>query len=106
MKRQFMEKGNDQLIIDKYQPWLEKGEKGELEHWKKDHYGRLAFVLILDNLARNMFRGSPRAFATDLIAFEVAKMICNDKEMLSNYRFRERHFLFVSFMHQEDIESV
>jgi len=39
---------NDQIITDKYLSWFEKIEKGQLDHWKNDHYGRLAYIIIAD----------------------------------------------------------
>ena len=101
-----MESGNDQFIIDKWQSWHERLSRGELDHWKEDHYGRLAYCIMLDNLSRNMFRGTGRAFATDELAYQMAKTVIEDKQMFSRYRFREREFLMIVFMHREEVAVV
>lgn len=52
-----------------------------------------------------MFRFQARAFATDLKAHEVTMSVYEDKEKWKCYKFRERHFFIVSYMHQENIEK-
>jgi len=39
---------SDKVITDKYLSWFEKLEKGELENWRNDHDGRLAYIIIAD----------------------------------------------------------
>lgn len=40
----------------------------ELDGWLRDAEGALALVLLLDQIPRNIFRGSAHAFATDALA--------------------------------------
>lgn len=40
----------------------------ELEHWMDTPDGALALVILLDQIPRNVFRGSGHAFATDPLA--------------------------------------
>src|SRR5712691_13094871 len=42
--------------------------------WLEGPRERLARILVLDQFPRNMFRGTPRAFATDALALETAKL--------------------------------
>jgi uncharacterized protein (DUF924 family) len=51
----------------------ERAVAGELDNWKDAPPGTLALILLLDQLPRNMFRDTPRAFATDSKALAVAK---------------------------------
>ena len=44
----------------------------ELEHWMADAEGALALLILLDQIPRNVFRGSGHAFATDPLALHVA----------------------------------
>src|SRR5947207_12165268 len=46
--------------------------RGERDHWLATARGRLAFIVVLDQFSRNMFRGTGRAFAGDERAAEVA----------------------------------
>jgi uncharacterized protein (DUF924 family) len=61
----------------------------------------LAAVIALDQFPRNMFRGTPRAFATDPLALGLAKRAVAqsfDKAMSKD----ERLFLYLPFEHCED----
>ena len=46
---------------------------GELDNWKDSPPSALALILLLDQFPRNIFRGTPRAFATDSKALATAK---------------------------------
>ena len=61
----------------------------------------LAAVIVLDQFSRNMFRGSPRAYAADSIARHLAKSAIErgfDKAMTAP----ERLLLYLPFEHSED----
>jgi len=51
----------------------ERAAAGELDNWKEAPSSALALILLLDQFPRNMFRGTPRAFATDPKALTLAK---------------------------------
>jgi uncharacterized protein (DUF924 family) len=75
---------------------------GRHESWLATPRGRLAYVIALDQLSRNLFRDSARAFETDARALEVAL------EGLSSGVDRalardERSFLYMPLMHSEDL---
>ncbi len=64
--------------------------------------GALALVITLDQLPRNMFRGSPRAFATDGKALSVARAAVaagHDRGL----NLVQRCFLYLPFEHSEDL---
>jgi len=46
----------------------EAAAAGELASWEGLPEGNLALVLLLDQIPRNIYRGSPRAYATDAAA--------------------------------------
>lgn len=63
--------------------------------------GALATVIVLDQFPRNMFRGDPRAYATDALARAVAKMAIaagQDRALPSDQRL----FLYMPLQHSED----
>src|SRR5688572_390853 len=61
----------------------------------------LAAVIVLDQFSRNMFRGSPRAFAGDSIARRLSKAAIESK--FDAYMTEaERSFLYLPFQHSED----
>jgi adenylate cyclase len=64
----------------------------------------LAAVIVLDQFSRNMFRGSPHAYAADAIARQIARHCIEqgfDRAMTS----QERLFLYLPFEHSEDAEE-
>jgi uncharacterized protein (DUF924 family) len=76
--------------------------RGELAHWEQDAEGALALLILLDQLPRNIFRGSPHAFATDGLAQAVASRAIErgfDTTIDSTLRF----FFYMPFEHAEDL---
>lgn len=63
----------DALLRDEFGGWLAPARDGELSHWRKDPRHWVALVLLLDQLPRNLFRGTPEAFAYDTRALEEAR---------------------------------
>lgn len=61
----------------------------------------LAAVIVLDQFSRNLFRGSPRAFASDATARRLARQAIMH-EMDSEMSPAERYFLYLPFEHSED----
>jgi uncharacterized protein (DUF924 family) len=76
--------------------------RGELVDWESTPRGRLALVVLYDQLSRNMFRGTPRSFAQDSLARAIAiKAIeAGDERVLSPV---EMKFMLMPFMHAEDV---
>jgi uncharacterized protein (DUF924 family) len=61
----------------------------------------LAAVIVLDQFSRNMFRGSPRSFATDPLALSISQhaIASGLDQQLSK---QQRWFLYMPFQHSED----
>ena len=72
--------------------------------WLDSARERLARLLVLDQFPRNMFRGTARAFATDALALETARLAVerSDDAMLLPV---ERLFLYLPFEHSETLED-
>ena len=64
----------------------------------------LATVIVLDQFSRNMFRGSPRAYAADPIARRVAKSAI-EQGLDTVMTTPERMFLYLPFQHSEDAQD-
>jgi len=75
---------------------------GGLLDWEATRDGRLALVIVLDQLPRNMFRGTPQAYATDALARAAADraLARHDDQALV---IDERTFLYLPFTHSEDM---
>jgi uncharacterized protein (DUF924 family) len=61
----------------------------------------LAAVIAFDQFPRNMFRGTPRAFATDPLALALARQIV-DAGLDRGFSKDERMFLYLPFEHCEE----
>lgn len=61
----------------------------------------LAAVIVLDQFSRNMFRGTPRAFAADPAARRLARAAI-DRGFDLGMTQAERMFLYLPFEHSED----
>ena len=55
----------DATIKEKYSGLVEAASAGNLEHWKSEAESCLAYVLLLDQFSRNIYRGTAAAFAND-----------------------------------------
>jgi uncharacterized protein (DUF924 family) len=75
---------------------------GELEGWAAEPEGALALLILLDQFSRNLFRGSPEAFAQDERARVVA---CHALDRGFDRKIDEplRQFFYLPFMHSEGI---
>lgn len=73
---------------------------GELDHWERSAYGALALVIVLDQFPRNMFRGTPKAFATDEKAKAIAvRAIEQGRDKAVDPEVHT--FFYMPFMHSE-----
>ena len=75
---------------------------GNLEHWVDGTVGTLAYLVICDQIARNMHRGHAKSFATDAQARAAARTaLINGWDI--NAPEPERQFFYMPFMHSEDL---
>lgn len=72
-----------------------------LEHWVEGAAGTLAYLVICDQLARNIHRGSALAFATDTRALAAAKRAVAEGWDLEAPE-PERQFFYMPFEHSEN----
>lgn len=90
----------DAQIKQRFAVVYELAASGALENWKNAAHSALALTIILDQFPRNMFRGSPAAFATDPLACALAKyaLECGyDKQVDES----ARQFFYLPLMHSE-----
>lgn len=74
------------------------------DSWKDEPPGALALILLLDQFPRNIFRGTPRAFATDLKALATAKETTARGFDLALPPVR-RSFVYLPFEHSENLDD-
>jgi uncharacterized protein (DUF924 family) len=82
----------------------EAAAAGAWGSWEAQAEGALALVLLLDQVPRNIFRGTPRAYATDAAALATADRALGrgfDQLVPPAWRL----FFYMPFHHSEDIED-
>ena len=91
----------DQAFRDRFLATHEAAARGELDAWLATPEGALALCILLDQFPRNAFRGSPRMFATDAKAREVARSALA-KQFDRQVDGELRQFFIMPFMHSEE----
>lgn len=94
----------DAQIRDRFATTLAMAARRELDGWLDNPEGRLALILLTDQMSRNMYRGTPQAFAYDGIAREW----CVDGLALgadAALRPIERVFFYLPLEHSELLED-
>ncbi|MFQ2073459.1 DUF924 family protein [Aeromonas veronii] len=94
----------DALLASRFGELAEAAAKGSLAHWADTPSGRLALLLLLDQLPRNIHRGTPAAFAQDPLARDLCLKglsIGADKSLSP----LERVFFYLPLEHAESREQ-
>ena len=89
--------------------WWTKDDHREIvseqrEHWLVDPRGRLAYIIVLDQFSRNMFRNQPQSFASDPQALRAARGGI-EKGADKALDVAERTFMYMPFMHSESLDD-
>jgi uncharacterized protein (DUF924 family) len=102
MKRWYMGGDvEDAAIRARFADTVERALAGELDDSARTPRGRLALIILLDQMTRSIFRATARAFAGDRRAQALAM------EMLAaappaELTFEQRHFVFMPLLHAEN----
>mgnify|MGYP003643997147 FL=1 len=94
----------DAELTEKFGPLVAQALDGQLDHWSQDRADAeppLAFILLLDQMTRNIHRGTPRMFAGDGQALLTARAMVaagQDQGLLPV----QRQFCYLPFEHAED----
>ena len=96
--------GFDQTCRNGFLADHERAAGGELDSWKEEPSSALALILLLDQFPRNIFRGTPRSFATDSRALATAK-----DAIARGFDFAlppvRRAFIYLPFQHSENLDD-
>ena len=90
----------DAAVRERFSALHRSAALGELWDWRKDARGRLAEIIVLDQFSRNMFRGTPQAFASGAMALALAQEAVaggHDAKLAP----KERAFLYMPYQHSE-----
>ncbi len=91
----------DALCRDQFEADLRAAASGELPPPKGNARHALAYIVLCDQLSRNMHRGTPGAFATDGLALAVSQELIRT-DALGELSLVERSFALMPLMHSEE----
>jgi uncharacterized protein (DUF924 family) len=98
----------DEMIRSRFAPLHEQATDGQLAHWREGTNASpltlLALIIVCDQFPRNMFRDSPRAFATDAMALDAARQM-RARGWDTRLSMVERQFCYLPFEHAEDLDA-
>jgi uncharacterized protein (DUF924 family) len=61
----------DEEVAREFQDDVDAASDGRLDHWAHQPKGRLALIIVLDQFRRNIYRGTPEAYACDKAALKL-----------------------------------
>jgi uncharacterized protein (DUF924 family) len=93
----------DALCRERFEQDLRAAARGELDHLKTSPTGTVSFILLCDQMPRNMFRDTPEAFAWDHLALAATKQLIESGDLLTLPQ-RVQAFALMPLMHSEDPE--
>ncbi|MFN4201640.1 MAG: DUF924 family protein [Tabrizicola sp.] len=95
----------DSLCRDRFADLWQAARDGGLEHWVDGTVGTLAYLILTDQIPRNIHRGAALAFATDPQARAAARKAL-DAGWDMGAPEPERQFFYMPFEHSEDPEDL
>ena len=92
----------DTAVHSRFGNLVSQALAGGLEHWAESDNGLIALLLLLDQFTRNIYRGTPGAFAGDDMARQLAR------QTIASGRHQgmppiHQVFLFLALEHAEDL---
>ncbi|WP_193182669.1 DUF924 family protein [Nisaea sediminum] len=92
----------DATIRRRFGALVEEATQGRLTEWCDSTEGTLAYIILLDQFTRNIFRGSPTAFAADHLA-RAAAVRAIDAGVDARLENDRKTFLYLPLEHSEDL---
>jgi uncharacterized protein (DUF924 family) len=94
----------DEEIRDRFEPLYERACAGALSLWLTYPNGTLAYIILMDQFSRNMYRDTAKAFSSDAAAKAAAKAaIFKGWDMRVDEPARQ--FFYMPLMHSECLED-
>jgi uncharacterized protein (DUF924 family) len=88
----------DALVKKCFGSLVRRALAGTLGSWAADPKGALALVVLLDHMPRNIYRGTPKAFAGDPKALAIVRTLDT-----TGFTISEKVFAFLPYEHSESV---
>lgn len=92
----------DAEIRTRFGAWIEEALAGGMGDWADTPRGQIAYVVLLDQLTRNAFRGSGRMFAGDAMTQALVRTGVERGDDRAMPRIH-RAFFYMPLMHSEEL---
>jgi uncharacterized protein (DUF924 family) len=92
----------DETLSARFQPLVERAVAGELAQWADGPRRRLSLILLLDQFPRNIYRGTPQAYAGDERALSLA-LTGMQSVADAALNVAERIFFYMPLQHSESL---
>lgn len=92
----------DNTIRTRFEEAWNQANEGKFGMWLTYPSGALAYIILMDQFPRNMFRGSAEAFASDKAARAAAKVAIDHRWDLK-IDAPARQFFYLPLMHSENL---
>lgn len=99
------DQGFDTEIATRFGALVVSAREGALDAWAATSEGALALMILLDQFPRNLFRGSPEAFASDPHALVLARRLVVAERLDLALTATQRVFLYLPFEHAESMQA-
>ena len=94
----------DQSVRVRYEATVEAAMTGLLESWEREPESCLALIIVMDQLPRNIHRGTPEAFCGDAEALRLSQRCLDEGWTHAQPEASFRHFMLKPMMHSEELE--
>ncbi len=94
----------DEEIRQRFSEDVEQAKNGNYDDWKQKPLGCLAWIILLDQFSRNLYRGSAQSFAQD----ELARQACLQglaEGLDTQLTPIQRTFFYMPLMHSESLSE-
>jgi uncharacterized protein (DUF924 family) len=92
----------DSALRDRFGAWHRLAAAGRFDAWQARPQSALALIVLLDQFSRNMFRGTPAAFACDERALSIA-MKAVARRFDRDLPPVQRWFIYLPYEHAESL---
>ncbi|WGS50978.1 DUF924 domain-containing protein [Paraburkholderia sp. D15] len=95
----------DAMLRERFGALIDAAREGRLDRWADTPLGALALIVVLDQFSRNCHRHTPRAFAADHKALQIAReMVAQGADLLLPGA-HHRAFAYLPFEHHETLDA-
>ena len=94
----------DQEIKDRFTETHKRASEGGLDYLKGTPGEYLSLIIVLDQFPRNIYRGTPKAFASDPKALETSSLAL-DLAYDASFGLRQKIFTYLPFEHSENLKD-